>query len=337
MKNTKNTLIHSIKITILIIIIILTFLTFPKLNQFFKKENKLYISEIVANNTYTFEDNYGEYSDYIEIYNGYDKKINLSGYSLSDSESNLDKWTFPDIDIESNEYIIVYASGKDICKEKDKCHTNFKLSNTKEVVILSDKDENIISKVEYSSLKNDMAFGYLSDEYKLLDNPTPGKENLKEFEYSNISNNELYINEYIIYNQRTNYDGLGYFSDYVELYNNSKEDLFINNIFLSDDLNDLMKYKLPSITIKKDQYLIIYLNGQSFIKDNQIYANFKLSDNDKYLIISNGKDIIDKVEIVELIDNVSYGRIDDKWFYFTKPTPGSVNNTLSFDKINDIK
>ena len=42
------------------------------------KDNKLYINEILVSNTYTQIDDDGEYSDYIEIYNGYKRKINLS-------------------------------------------------------------------------------------------------------------------------------------------------------------------------------------------------------------------------------------------------------------------
>ena len=47
------------------------------LNDTFIKNGGLYISEIVASNSYTYKDNDGEYSDYIEIYNDNDYDIDL--------------------------------------------------------------------------------------------------------------------------------------------------------------------------------------------------------------------------------------------------------------------
>ena len=141
MKNIKNTLKikeHFI-IIILFTIIILLLLFIPNLDNSFTISGKLYISEILVNNTYTHTDNDSEYSDYIEIYNGYKHEINLYWYHLSDSEFETNKWTFPNITIKPKEYLIVYASGKDKCDENSKiCHTNFKLSSNGEVITLSD-------------------------------------------------------------------------------------------------------------------------------------------------------------------------------------------------------
>ena len=81
----------------------------------------------MSKNTYTDLGN-NTYSDYIEIYNGYDKDINLAGYHLSDNSSNINKWTFPDITISKGEYLVIYADGINDCTSKDACHTNFKLS-----------------------------------------------------------------------------------------------------------------------------------------------------------------------------------------------------------------
>ena len=107
-------------------------------NNDYIKTGKLYVSEIMASNNYTIKDDDGDYSDYIEIYNGYKNSINLSNYHLSDDEYDTKKWTFPDITIKSNEYIIVYASGKNKCDLETRiCHTNFKLSKSGEIITLT--------------------------------------------------------------------------------------------------------------------------------------------------------------------------------------------------------
>ena len=114
-------------------------------NNDYIKTGKLYVSEIMASNNYTIKDDDGDYSDYIEIYNGYKNSINLSNYHLSDDEYDTKKWTFPDITIKSNEYIIVYASGKNKCDLETRiCHTNFKLSKSGEIITLTDSNGNII-------------------------------------------------------------------------------------------------------------------------------------------------------------------------------------------------
>ena len=336
MKNIKSILKIDDRLLIIfgfIITFVLLFF-FSKLDNSYIKESNLYISEIMPKNTFTLEDDLEEYSDYIEIHNGYKKKINLLGYHLSDSEFETNKWSFPEIILEPGEYLIVYASGKNKCDiEKRSCHTNFKLSSKGETITLTDKSGNIINKFMYPTLANDLAYGFLKNKYTLLDKPSPGKENTAEFTYAKITNKDLYINEYMSKNKRMNYDISGYYSDFVELYNNSEGELDLGNIFLTDKEDNLQKCKLPNIKLGKGEYLVIYLTDKSKIVNNEVYANFKLSSDDEKLMISNGKDIIDSVTLVSLIDNVSYGKVEDKWYYFTKPTPGSANSTLPLEKV----
>ena len=91
---------------------------------------------------------------------------------------------------------------------------------------------------------------------------------------------------------------------------------------------------LPDKVIKKGEYLVIYLNGGKEV-EGSIAANFKLSDNDKKIILSGNGKIIDEVTIVPLEKNMSYGLKDGKWLYFYTPTPGKVNNTYGVERVDD--
>ena len=73
--------------------------------------------------------------------------------------------------------------------------------------------------------------------------------------------------------------------------------------------------------------------GNSKEIEDAISANFKLSDNDKKLILSSNGKIIDEVDVVKLEKNMSYGRKDDKWLYFYSPTPGKENITHGREKL----
>ncbi len=297
------------------------------------KTGGLYINEIVASNSYSYKDSDGEYSDYIELYNDYSYDINLENYRLSDSIYEVEKWRFPNITIKSHEYLVIFASGKNKCQTSDKCHVNFKLSSDGETISLIDSTGNIISRVSYKDLKNDYALSYVNGKY-LMTKPTPGKENSsEEIKPIDISKYKIRINEYLSHNKGANYNSNGEYSDWVELYNYG-DDISLQGIAITDEEKDLNKFILPDKLLKKGEYLLIYLNGGKEV-ENAISANFKLSDNDKKIIISGNGKIIDSVEIVPLEKNMSYGLKDDKWLYFYTSTPGKENNTKGVERITD--
>jgi len=234
---------------------------------------------------------------------------------------------FPDIVIGPKEYLLVFASSKN--KEY---HTNFKLNSQGETVTLSDSSGNIISKITYSNMQNDISYGYTSGKYIYTSNPTPKEKNSNVKLKQNNKKYDIKINEYMTSNKRAHYSPDGYYYDWVELCNNSNEEINLNNLYLTDDIDTLNKYKLPNIIINKKEYIVIYLAGESKTINDSIYANFKLSK-DEELILSDGKKIIDKVKVVDLNDDISYGKKEDNWYYFTSPTPGKPNTTASFSTL----
>lgn len=72
----------------------------------------LVINEVMSSNQTGLIDEDGERQDWIEIYNPSDQAVNLGGFGLSDNRNNLLKWTFPDVTILPNDYLTVFASGK---------------------------------------------------------------------------------------------------------------------------------------------------------------------------------------------------------------------------------
>lgn len=314
----------------LFLVVTLLVVFIPGLNSEYTKNGKLYINEIVAKNDNVIKDNFNEYSDYIELYNGYNHDINLKGYYLSDSEFDATKWKFEDITIKPYEYLIIYASNKDICDLENRiCHTNFKLSDVGEVVTLFDKNGNIVSKVKYPSLESNTSYSFKNGKY-IVSTPTPSLENADSFRKDN-KDYSLIINEYMTHNTKSHYDKHGNYLDWVELFNDSNKDITLDNVYVSDDKKNLTKFKLPNVTVKANDYLLIYFSDVSY--EDGIYADFGLSDNDEAIVISNGNDIIDIVDIVVLEDNISYGKTKDGWKYFTTPTPSLENNTAYFDSI----
>lgn len=319
-------------IIITLLFILSSLLVFLFISEGSLKNGKLYISEVVSSNKSILKDDYNEYSDYIEIYNGYNYNISLKGYHLSDEEFNTNKYQLPDIEIKSHEYLIIYASNRNTCDLNTRvCHTNFKISSKGEVLTLSDVSGNIISKLTVPPLNNDESYSYNGRKY-VITSPTPTKTNKKEeIKSKNAENYDLVINEYMTHNKRSVYDSLGNYYDWVEIYNNENKDVTLEGYYISDDEANLTKYEIPKVTVKAKNYFIIYFSGE-VIESEEIHATFKLSDNDEYLILSNTNKVIDKVNIVKLQDNVSYGRVKNEWKYFATPTPLKENTTAYFDK-----
>lgn len=75
---------------------------------------QLTINEICASNTDVITDGTGEFGDWFEILNTGEDAINLGGYSVSDTETDPDPWHFPEYTLLPGEYLIVFASGKEI-------------------------------------------------------------------------------------------------------------------------------------------------------------------------------------------------------------------------------
>lgn len=79
-----------------------------------KAYSQIVINEIQSSNITTLQDDFGEYPDWIELYNESASSVDLNNWSISDDTSNLRKWVFPDMVLPSNSYLVLYASGRDI-------------------------------------------------------------------------------------------------------------------------------------------------------------------------------------------------------------------------------
>ena len=98
----------------------MTLITFNSFGQI----NYLVINEVMVSNDTALVDEYGEFDDWIEIYNNGNNSINLFGYHLSDDEAELEKYSFPSIDLNPDEYLIIWAD--DGYDKQGVFHANFK-------------------------------------------------------------------------------------------------------------------------------------------------------------------------------------------------------------------
>ncbi|KAF0200885.1 MAG: hypothetical protein FD170_3166 [Bacteroidetes bacterium] len=140
----------------------------------------LYINEFMASNSTTIADEYGEYDDWVEIYNGSNQDIWLGDKYLSDNLNNPVKWAFPDTTIAAGGFLMVWADGQ---PAQGPMHTPYKLDkDSEEIGIFNNLASGYaqIDAIIYTSQSTDISMGRVTDgafEWKFFSNPTPGSSN----------------------------------------------------------------------------------------------------------------------------------------------------------------
>ena len=121
------------------------------------------VHEILASGSSEgFRDEDGEVADWIEIYNPDDVSVDLGGYYLSDDPDALAKWQFPDsVSLPAQQYLVVFASGKDRAVASRELHTSFSLATQGEGVYLTAPDgRSVVSSIEnYPEQQSDVSYG----------------------------------------------------------------------------------------------------------------------------------------------------------------------------------
>ena len=115
------------------------------------------INELMASNNITASDEYGEFNDWIELYNNSGSAIDLGGYFLSDDSLNHYKWTIPSgTMINANDYLIIWADND---LDQIPLHANFKLTASGETIYFSDPLGNLINEVQYPKVEDNGTYG----------------------------------------------------------------------------------------------------------------------------------------------------------------------------------
>jgi CotH kinase protein/Concanavalin A-like lectin/glucanases superfamily/Lamin Tail Domain/Bacterial Ig domain/Immunoglobulin domain len=94
------------------------------------------ITEFMAVNNTSLNDEDGNNSDWIEIHNESTAAASLEGWYLTDSTNDLVRWQFPATNLPPNGYLVVFASGKDRRTPGAPLHTNFRLSGAGDYLAL---------------------------------------------------------------------------------------------------------------------------------------------------------------------------------------------------------
>ena len=145
------------------------------------------ISEFMAMNQSTVLDEDGDASPWIEIFNPTASDINLNGWSLTADTNNPALWKFPYVTLPcrenangSDNYMVVFASGKNRALSAGELHTNFRLPVDGGYLALVNPQGNVVSVFNYPAQQVDVAYGRDMIHPNItgfFPKPTPGEPN----------------------------------------------------------------------------------------------------------------------------------------------------------------
>ncbi len=112
-----------------------------------------------------------------------------AGWGLSDSSGQPFKWVFPEVTIQPQGYLLVWASGKNRAKIDSLLHTNFSISASGEELLLTNSAETLIDAVAPIAVTRDVSYERTADgagTWGFFEASTPGTSNNSSTWYSEI-------------------------------------------------------------------------------------------------------------------------------------------------------
>jgi len=269
----------------------------PNCDPFF---GKLVINEILAGNDNSGSDEFGEFDDWVEIYNGSDEPINMQGIFLSDNHGNRTKFIFPDFVLPAGEVVVVWCDDQ---PEQGPFHASFRLSGTGEEVGLYNQDTTSLDYVRYGSIPDDISVGRFPN--------GRGPFNLLIPTFNDVNTNSvqpgLVINEYQSANESTVQDQWGGFDDWIELYNQSNTPINLGGYFLSDRIGEPTQFQFPDTVLMPNDYIIIWCDQGLF--EPGLHTFFRLgSDGDDILLSDADTLTVDYVRFGVITADETEGR-----------------------------
>ncbi len=293
------------------------------------EESEILVNEVLVKNNGNFINEYDRMDGFIELINISNYPVSLKDYNLGNDKYSPFRYKFEDIVLQPGELYVLYTGDSTLLGTN---YLGFTFNNKNGNIVLS-KNGKIVQNLEYENLANGYALTRIEDFYVHVPTISMGQTNdasgIEEFQNQYLKANEgLIINEAMNRNNKYLAQNGYQFYDWIELYNNSDNDILLSDYYLSTNSNSLHDYRLPEVILKPNEYYIIMCSGETSLTNSKYYhSNFKLSDVDG-IFLSKGQKVVDSMFIAEVPYGYSYGRCKTAGYcYLSTPTPGADNGS----------
>lgn len=303
------------------------------------------INEVMASNLSVVSDNYGEFDDWLEIYNPNPDTLDLGDYYLSDNLilptrfkilAGTDTTKIPPYG-----FLLVWA---DDDTEQGLLHTNFKFNSTGDHVYLYAPDgETLLDSISFGAQGVDVSYGRSYDASPAWINfpvPTPHATNVTS------PAQQVMINELMPLNVAVVADNYLQFDPWIEIYNPNPDTVDLAGWFITNDVGIPQKFRFAfhndSTKIAPYGYTLLWADQET--EQGILHLNFSLTNTGDCVILMkpDNTTFSDSVCITSLAANVSRGRKYDAsttWIDFPVSTPNATNQTSPVESvlINEVQ
>jgi len=258
----------------------------------------LVINEIMTANNGAFADPTGNLYDWVELYNGGDKAIDLKNYGLSDSMDKT-KWAIRNITMQPKSYLVIYLCGT----KQDGPYANFRLVGAGgETLVLRNPSGNILASYQLPEIESNKSIGRNADDkWVVYSQPTPGYENtLAGYEaylaQRKAATSPLKITEVLPRNQGNFIDKTFGFPGYIEITNISDKTVELKGYYLGETPDVPFRWRFPAVSLRAGKSIVVYTSGQSVI-EGKLSTNFRLNEFDGTAVLAdNTGKILDQAD-----------------------------------------
>lgn len=337
------------------------------------------INEVLSSNLSGINDEDGDFTDWIELYNVGDTAINLDEWVLKDDLNDSVGWSFPFLEINSHSHLLVYASGKDRKNVETNYQTIVDVGDEWSYIVptsgMSLGNWRLLGFDDSSWKKGRSGFGYGDNDDETIIQPLGSIFIRRSFEINSVTSVQkillhidyddgfvAYINGHVVASENvqltsnsnlSEYEGNGALHE-ATMYSGGEPQLYevdLNTISLNEGENVIAIEGYNASQGSSDFTLIPFLTVASFeftennyadfidVGEGGLHTNFKIDkDGESIYLMKPDGEISDSIFVVELSDDVSYGRHEDgfdQWFYYLEPTPKSINQNPQVEIIKD--
>lgn len=299
----------------------------------------IWINEVMPENLNGPTDGAGERDPWVELYNAGDQPVDLSGYFLTHTYTNLTLWALPaGTVVGPRGFLVVWCDGQPQQSRSNELHAGFRLAPGSGAVALTRRQGTaqtpaVVDYLEYEQLTPGRSYGSHPDGEPRQRRPfvytTPGQPNNPEMPPVTVR-----INEFMASNVRAVPDPAdGDYDDWFELYNAGTNEVDLSGYYLTDDLESPTQYRIPAGTrIPPGGFLLVWADEETGQTQpgGPLHVNFRLSKSAEALgLFAPDGTLVDGFVFGPQQDDVSQGRFPDgadlPLYDLTRPTPGAPN------------
>jgi len=286
--------------------------------------NGLVINELMADNELVIADEFAEYDDWFELYNGSTSTVYLDSLYVTDNLGEPTKHRFTGNHVmPPGGHLLFWADGDTTQGNR---HCGFKLDDDgEELGLFAPNGLTIIDTVIYGEQPEDHSYERFPDggDWTYAWGPTPEATNvaprLERF---------LSLNELLAHNETINTDEDLEYDPWLEIYNDLPAAVNLSQLYLSDDPLTPLLWAIPDTVLAGGDHLLVWADDEPL--EGPLHATFELDEEGGFLGFYSGVDTsaVDSLTFGEQYPDTALARIfdgEDNWEYTSNPTPGASN------------